>query len=65
MLPYPFSKCEYIYIYAYVHIYYFVCLNVLSACICTPGACSALRGQKKASDPLGLELDSCVLSYGC
>lgn len=36
---------------------------MLAACVCAPRVCSALRGQKRTSDPLELELQSAV-SYG-
>lgn len=42
-------------------------LSVLPACVCTPCACSSQRGQKRAADPLGLELKvvgSCYVGAG-
>lgn len=38
----------------------FMCMGVLSASMSLPSACSTLRGQKAASDPLELELLTAV-----
>lgn len=36
---------------------YFMCISVLSVCVCAPCACGALACQKRALDPPGLELE--------
>lgn len=43
----------------------FMCVGVLPACvsICTACACSARGGQKRALDPLKLEVQMIIICY--
>lgn len=44
---------------------YFYGYGVLPACMGVPSACSAPEGQKRASGPLALGIDSCKPPCGC
>lgn len=43
-----------------------MCMDVcLNTCVCTASALDALGGQKRASDPLGLEVQMAVNLFRC
>lgn len=66
-LPSPFMEClwAFSFVLYFFEIYYFMCTgrNTTSVCICAPCACSDYGGQKRASDPQALELQTTVSCY--
>lgn len=45
-----------------IYLYNFMCMEVSPASVCAPHACSELRGQKRALEPLDLKLQM-VMSH--
>lgn len=60
------SEGAFIVFQKYFTYFYLICMNILPAMsVCAPHAWSALRGQRRVSEPLEQELQVVVSSHVC